>query len=917
MQADKLASWVKENNVLTIVFRDNLHQPQYVEKLDKLVRFCIKEKVLSLQDLNRIWAAQDGKHEIIVKNIHDLLVKLAWDFSPEQLDHLFGCFQRSWVGASKKQCEELLEFIRHLAEDDKEGVMAVKVLDLMWNLAHREDCPPDTMDHALSAHIKILDYSCSQERESQKLHWLQRCVEDLSNEMWVIPALKHMKEICLLYLESPVNYVHSHHRQSQFYYRNEIISHLDTNYHLLSHICQNMELYMRKARAACEKGEKVEPEALFVDGRFSHTQQLMARLDFVRFALKDGQLWLGHQQALMMWESLVEKPAFASDRDTCFRWFAKLVSDEPDIEPDTVKKLFTENLHRMPPQHLTENGFRCFDRFFRMVNINERRLSAWRRGFITENVDLVGLEYLWKAVLLAPDSIVYKPIELLKDVYTNLSNKLQQDQFHLDFIQTCMQRLQVAYDNLQQFHPREIENDANIKQSFNTEISKLVRCLSLLKEYVIECDEEYQEERGIPAHGKAMWGRAFLLVVRYSSHHQQPAEDFELSSHSNETIAAVRRHILQRLKLSYQSRLELSVGNEVLRVVDDRRLVSAVPLRDRAVLNAKLLFSNVSETSMNSSDNSTDSSEGSPMNHMEGPNIEAEKLLPSVLIASEQKNVDFLLSLCDFAILRDFPLLRDSVRNLLKLLPTGTRLLAELLDHCRESAQKEGVSAYNSLQSYFISPTPSPSRTLYLLEIAHAMLMPSVDFRDSESLDFQVHFVMCGGLKLLLSFLTDKKALAGAGNVLKRSAMMTIMKMLRLLLTASAYGCIVQVVQEMKNNQVSDERHKAATILQTALQNIIPVNEQKLRHTSSMLARQYWEKLISPLPDISVVRSIQLLAWSAACGDVSLSSDPTSIHNAFTKVSTELHVMYMYSTCTHCIFMYMYVYHRSDGVHVN
>ena len=71
---------------------------------------------------------------------------------------------------------------------------------------------------------------------------------------------------------------------------------------------------------------------------------------------------------------------------------------------------------------------RCFDRFFRMVNINEHRLSAWRRGFITENVDLVGLEYLWKAVLLAPDSIVYKPIELLKDVYTNLSNKLQQDQ---------------------------------------------------------------------------------------------------------------------------------------------------------------------------------------------------------------------------------------------------------------------------------------------------------------------------------------------------------------------------------------------------------------------------------------------------------------------------------------------------------
>ena len=36
---------------------------------------------------------QSGKHDAIVKNVHDLLAKLAWDFSPEQLDHLFECFQ--------------------------------------------------------------------------------------------------------------------------------------------------------------------------------------------------------------------------------------------------------------------------------------------------------------------------------------------------------------------------------------------------------------------------------------------------------------------------------------------------------------------------------------------------------------------------------------------------------------------------------------------------------------------------------------------------------------------------------------------------------------------------------------------------------------------------------------------------------
>lgn len=41
---------------------------------------------------------QAGKHEAIVKNVHDLLAKLAWDFSPEQLDHLFDCFKVSPVG---------------------------------------------------------------------------------------------------------------------------------------------------------------------------------------------------------------------------------------------------------------------------------------------------------------------------------------------------------------------------------------------------------------------------------------------------------------------------------------------------------------------------------------------------------------------------------------------------------------------------------------------------------------------------------------------------------------------------------------------------------------------------------------------------------------------------------------------------
>ena len=64
--------------------------------------------------------------------------------------------------AWEKLTENLREFLFHkiptIAEDDKEGVMADKVLNLFWNLAHSNDVAIDIMDQALSAHIKILDY---------------------------------------------------------------------------------------------------------------------------------------------------------------------------------------------------------------------------------------------------------------------------------------------------------------------------------------------------------------------------------------------------------------------------------------------------------------------------------------------------------------------------------------------------------------------------------------------------------------------------------------------------------------------------------------------------------------------------------------------------------------------------------------
>lgn len=68
--------WIQQNHILSIVLRDSLHQPQYVEKLEKILRFVIKEKALTMQDLDNIWAAQvsyvhplnDGTETVLILN---------------------------------------------------------------------------------------------------------------------------------------------------------------------------------------------------------------------------------------------------------------------------------------------------------------------------------------------------------------------------------------------------------------------------------------------------------------------------------------------------------------------------------------------------------------------------------------------------------------------------------------------------------------------------------------------------------------------------------------------------------------------------------------------------------------------------------------------------------------------------------
>uniref|UniRef100_A0AAY4DN76 ubiquitinyl hydrolase 1 n=1 Tax=Denticeps clupeoides TaxID=299321 RepID=A0AAY4DN76_9TELE len=876
LTAERMAEWIQQNNILSIVLRDSLHQPQYVEKLEKILRFVIKEKALTLQDLDNIWAAQAGKHEAIVKNVHDLLAKLAWDFSPEQLDHLFDCFKASWTNASKKQREKLLELIRRLAEDDKDGVMAHKVLNLLWNLAHSDDVPVDIMDQALSAHIKILDYSCSQDRDTQKIQWIDRFIEELrTNDKWVIPALKQIREICSLFGEAPQNLSQTQ-RSSHVFYRHDLINQLQHNHALVTLVAENLSSYMENMRQfSKEKAEfccTVRPGS-----RYSHVQEVQERLNFLRFLLKDGQLWLCAPQAKQIWKCLAENAVFLCDREACFKWYSKLMGDEPDLDPDINKDFFENNVLQLDPLLLTENGMKCFERFFKAVNCREGKLVAKRRAYMMDDLELIGLDYLWRVVIQGSDDIASRAIDLLKEIYTNLGPKLQANQveIHEDFIQSCFDRLKASYDTL-----CVLDGDKDSINCARQEAIRMVRVMTVLKEYINECDSDYHEERTILPMSRAFRGKHITLVVRFPNQGRQ-VDDLDIWSHTNDTIGSVRRCILNRIKAnSTHTKIELFIGGEIVDPADDRKLIGQLNLKDKTLITAKL--TQVSSNMPSSPDSSSDSSTGSPGNHgnhySEGPNPEVESCLPGVIMSLHLRYISFLWQVADLGCTLNMPLLRDGARVLMKLMPPDNTTVENLRAICLDHAKLGENSLSPTLDSRFFGP--SPSQVLYLTEVVYALLMPASGTLGEDASDFQYNFLKSGGLPLVLSMLTRNNFLSNADMETRRGAYLNALKIGKLLLTAVGFGHVKAVAEACQPvvegtspaSPINQATHDQALVLQNALQNIPnPASECMLRNVAIHLAQQISDEVTSKyIPDICVIRAVQKIVWASGCGSVQL-----------------------------------------------
>ena len=228
-----------------------------------------------------------------------------------------------------------------------------------------------------------------------------------------------------------------------------------------------------------------------------------------------------------------------------------------------------------------------------------------------DDLELIGLDYIWRLVLCSSDDIAARAIDLLKDTFTHLGPRLQASQveIHEDFVSSCFDRLRAAYDTV-----TVIERDGRDSNKLQQELTRLCRVLGVLHEYVLQCDAAFAEERILVPLYRASRGRQLSLTVRFPNQGRQ-TEDMDIWTHTNETMASVRRTIAQRLKLNAASaKLELQLAGEIVDSCDDKKILHLLPVRDKTILTAKVIPTGSAGGGnlVSSPDSSSDSSGSSP-----------------------------------------------------------------------------------------------------------------------------------------------------------------------------------------------------------------------------------------------------------------------------------------------------------------
>ncbi|EDQ92258.1 uncharacterized protein MONBRDRAFT_31374 [Monosiga brevicollis MX1] len=510
LSQEDIAPWIVENDILDILLKGNLHQEQYVRRITKLVTILTSQKMLNQATLKQIWDAQGGKHETIVKNLHELLAEIAWDLTGDNLHYLFELFKESWGGSDENR-RNLLTLMRRLAEEDTHNTMANQVLNLLWDLVHDDTASREIITAALEAHCHILLHGYNQEAERR--HWINTLVEAIGAEKDVLLSVQQLHRILKYYSNSASS--HTRHK--------ELFTFIE-NSKLATH-CQHALLqYYDMARS--------NPAA--AGGVFSHEEILDIYLDNIRFFNETTSSYISLVLVEVIWDKIYCHAISETDARILLTWFAKICTyngNDTDLDLGCIARFFDSRIVRQDPTRMNTDAFHLFWAAFKSTNQHHGKLMLSSDGLIIESIRDIsfgGLDVLWMVALEHDDEQVAElGARALLQLFLASGSAVD---FHNAWLEQIFTRLTQSY-----FEICRLEDE-----SAKTRAQALVaRAFRILTSYIGATERNYRRIFGLRGHRAAYRGQMLNLVLHRPR--KEGRKPLDLLMHETDTMLSLRR----------------------------------------------------------------------------------------------------------------------------------------------------------------------------------------------------------------------------------------------------------------------------------------------------------------------------------------------------------------------------------------
>eukprot|EP00045_Choanoeca_perplexa_P018410 m.291041 g.291041 ORF g.291041 m.291041 type:complete len:3212 (-) comp17811_c0_seq4:1418-11053(-) len=422
VDCDRLIRWITQHRVIERAIKEFLHHAQYVERLRDIVWFVSRNHALTLDQLASIWDAQSGQHQAIVKNIQELLTHLSYDLSAEMLSHLLDCFRGTWEElvseGDARNMEDALEFIVKLAYDDREGQMATKVLELLWQLAIDEAPPLHIRDTAIRAQARILNAATHDRKLKLKHTWLERCIEGLKQKQDVVSCLTLLGSICEYCSRAALR-------------ADSVVTALQTAHDICLLLANSVHHWWLQAQQFASQQPNEDPDTVLLDfllGGYPYAEAVDRHLiAFYRLLLacKLQANWGPIQQ---LWECLFLQASCDAERNLLMAWLKRHLSGHTIVVSKKARQqLFLHGFQTVPVESFTHAVAEVYGKLFVDVNVQAGLFSS-RGGFHYEvkETKAFGWEKLWQIGLESHTRKVQETAALLLgSCFNNFSYSLR------------------------------------------------------------------------------------------------------------------------------------------------------------------------------------------------------------------------------------------------------------------------------------------------------------------------------------------------------------------------------------------------------------------------------------------------------------------------------------------------------------